>query len=134
MSSDFICYELVEKSLNNDDNLAVKSCDCLPDCNMIDYVYEVIRDERVNRNESLFDDKERTYYLDTRAVVRFGNDDYFATKRYASYRSVEFISSIGGLLGIFLGISVMSLIEIFYFFAFRVLNDLCSNLSLQNDE
>lgn len=32
----------------------------------------------------------------------------------------EFISSCGGLLGLFMGISVLSIIELFYFFTLRL--------------
>jgi Amiloride-sensitive sodium channel len=39
------------------------------------------------------------------------------------YSSTDFIANFGGILGLFLGVSILSLVEIIYFMAFRQLDD-----------
>ena len=47
-----------------------------------------------------------------------------AYKRCASHGIVRIVSNIGGVLGFFLGISLLSIIETIYFFTLRFINDL----------
>lgn len=39
------------------------------------------------------------------------------------YSSTDFIANFGGILGLFLGVSILSIVEIIYFMAFRQLDD-----------
>jgi hypothetical protein len=39
------------------------------------------------------------------------------------YGLTDFIANFGGLLGLFLGVSILSIVEIVYFIAFRQLNE-----------
>jgi Amiloride-sensitive sodium channel len=56
--------------------------------------------------------------------IYFADDEFFVSKRYLSFGNVTILSKVGGLLGLFLGISILSLIEFFYFFVIRFLNNL----------
>jgi acid-sensing ion channel, other len=94
----------------------LKSCDCLPECNSIEYEFEVREAKLLQENE--------TDQLTASVSVYFGDDEYIAYRRYASYGTVTFLSNIGGLLGLFLGMSMLSIIETIYFFTLRFINDL----------
>ena len=56
--------------------------------------------------------------------VRFKEDDSIVYKRTASYGTVSLPSNIGRFLGLFLGISVLSVIETIYFFTLRLMSDI----------
>jgi hypothetical protein len=52
--------------------------------------------------------------------VRFKENEFVTMERIIVFTIVDFLSCIGGILGLFAGISVLSLFEIFYFFSLRV--------------
>lgn len=109
--------------VEEEDPAEIKSCDCLPDCNSIDYTVNVIGTE-MKREDHYVEWNNVSYYMDSSyyggLFFSFGDTEYMAVKRYANHESVSFLCNVGGLLGLFLGVSVMSLIEIFYFFVVRV--------------
>lgn len=57
-------------------------------------------------------------------TVRFSSSEFLPKRRQESYSNLEFLSAIGGTLGLFFGASVMSLIELVYYFTVK----LCLNL------
>jgi acid-sensing ion channel, other len=113
---DLECISTLEKTLVNKDSSTVKSCDCLPECNSIEYEFEVREAKLLQKNGS--------QNLTAAVSVYFGDDEYIAYRRYANYGTVTFLSNIGGLLGLFLGISVLSIIETISFFTLRFIDDL----------
>jgi acid-sensing ion channel, other len=106
-------------ALLDEDSVAFKSCDCLPDCNFVDFSFEV-RQDKINIDRS----KKLLNLTSASVTVTFDDDEFIAYRRYASYGTVTFLSNIGGLLGLFLGISVLSFIETIYFFTLRFIDDL----------
>lgn len=52
----------------------------------------------------------------SRLTIYFENSDFESTERYAVFDSMDFLASCGGLLGLFMGFSILSLIEISYYF------------------
>lgn len=46
-----------------------------------------------------------------------------ALLRYQPFKLVDFLSYVGGILGLFAGISVLSIVEVFYYFTIRILID-----------
>lgn len=95
-----------------------ESCGCLPECNKIDYNFEVIEER-----ESLRD----YFFMNISASIYFADNEFIAYKRYESYGTVSLLSNIGGLLGLFLGISVLSVFEVVYFVTLRLFHDLWFN-------
>jgi acid-sensing ion channel, other len=55
--------------------------------------------------------------------IYFANDEFIVYRRYAAFGAVTFLSNIGGLLGLFLGASFLSAVEVFYFFVIRLINN-----------
>lgn len=115
--SEISCIKKLMRKLVDEESKTFKTCDCLPNCNSIDYEFEVVEEKLLQENS--------TQNLSKASVsIYFDEDEFIAYRRYASYGAVTFLSNIGGLLGLFLGISVLSLIETIYFFTLRFIDDL----------
>lgn len=102
--------------LSNVEHVDYKACRCLPDCIRIMYHHEMVDEKFTVENQS-------KHEKNSAAVLRYDDDEFVAYKRYESYGSAGLLSNIGGLLGLFLGVSVLSIIETIYFFTLRLLND-----------
>lgn len=99
------------------DSKILKSCNCSPECNEIKYDYNVVKSDFVDENIT-------GGIFSTAASIYFGDDEFTAYKRFESYGTVQLLSNIGGYLGLFLGLSVLSVVEFVYFFTLRFVNDL----------
>ena len=71
--------------------------------------------------------------------ILFKDDDFLYTQRSEIHGWADFIANTGGILGLFLGISILSIVEIIYFITFRQLNeehrsDSCSHSSAKEEE
>ncbi|XP_070505945.1 pickpocket protein 28-like [Chironomus tepperi] len=101
---DYKCINLVKTKHINDEN----SCNCLQSCNLISYKLETI--ETTNRRSK-----------DGEIHVKFKDNEFVYMQRVQQFTIFDFLSYIGGLLGLFAGISVLSIFEIFYFFTLRLI-------------
>jgi hypothetical protein len=52
--------------------------------------------------------------------VFFKDNEFVPLKRFQLYGTVDFLANCGGLLGLFVGVSVLSIVEIFYYFILRL--------------
>ncbi|KAG5679610.1 hypothetical protein PVAND_009170 [Polypedilum vanderplanki] len=104
------------------------NCNCLPACNSVSYMYEIIQNKftddfrknftNVWGKRSLRQVKNltlRSYYKDT---------EYYALLRHQEFKLVDFLSYVGGILGLFAGISSLSIFEVIYFITLRLFTDL----------
>jgi acid-sensing ion channel, other len=66
----------------------------------------------------------------TRLSLMFKEEQFFASKRSELYGQTDFIANCGGLLGLFMGVSLLSIVEVFYFFTLR----LCCTLRMQRNK
>ncbi|KAG5674049.1 hypothetical protein PVAND_004038 [Polypedilum vanderplanki] len=109
------CVEkfLFERSIGNATEKF--DCDCLPGCNSITYSYEIFTTQAVHEHNVA------EFY-----AIHFGFEDpeHYALIRYQEFKLVDFLSYVGGILGLFAGISVISFVEIAYFITFRLITDL----------
>lgn len=114
---DFDCYDKVIIAIHDEESEAFKSCGCLHACNSIEYnfdiYYENIKNQTADGNTTR-----------SSLSIYFADDEFIVLKRYASFGTVTLLSNIGGLLGLFLGVSVLSLVEVFYYFVIRLINNL----------
>lgn len=53
-------------------------------------------------------------------IIRFKENDVFTFIRKRQFSTIDFLSSCGGILGLFAGISVLSIVELFYYFTIRI--------------
>lgn len=112
------------ESLLDETSEAHKSCDCLPDCNSVEYTYMRVDFKMTSESSAEYFEINGTIPIEALVSIYFGSEEYTGFKRYASYGTVSLLSNIGGLLGLFLGISVLSVVETIYFFTLRFFNDL----------
>lgn len=59
-----------------------------------------------------------------RLAIFFRENQFITSKRSELYGPIDFVANSGGLLGLFMGISLLSIVEILYHFTLR----LCCNL------
>lgn len=87
---------------------------------MIDYNVNVHRDElRIRSSADLIKNPLRES-----ASIYFSQDEFIVYLRYTNFGIVTLLSNIGGLLGLFLGVSALSAVEFLYFFVIRLFNNL----------
>ncbi|CAD0197337.1 unnamed protein product [Chrysodeixis includens] len=128
--------------LEEESDVETATCHCLPSCTgAIDYEAEILK-TNYHLSEII---KERSkvsngYHAYDEAIVSNYNfsklEMYFKKSRFVSMRRSElfgvtdFLANCGGLLGLFLGFSFLSLVEIFYFLTLR----LCCTLKKDLEE
>lgn len=102
------------------DRKATQLCQCLPSCSSIHYNGEVSQSnfdvERHYEANQIFYSGENDTSLWTyaRILIYFKEDHFIESKRSELYGWTNFLSSCGGFLGLLMGGSLLSLIEIFY--------------------
>jgi acid-sensing ion channel, other len=94
-------------------------CNCLDACNQIKYRTEIIS-RNVLINESLYSTSEFVDFdYETEIEFKFKDVDVFPLRRYRQMTFSDFLAQSGGMLGLFAGISMLSIIELFYFLSLR---------------
>ncbi|XP_060804918.1 pickpocket protein 28 [Amyelois transitella] len=100
------------------------SCNCLPGCSSLTYEAETSQADydfkqlckayRVGINEEVDEN-----LLMTRLLVFFKAPQFIQYRRSELYGQTDFLANCGGLLGLFMGFSFLSLAEIVYFITLR---------------
>ncbi len=78
-----------------------------------------VRRTRQEKKKEGAESEEDSYILTNQARVNVFLDTATVTshKRSELFGPADFVSSVGGLLGLFLGVSAVSLVELFYYLA-----------------
>jgi acid-sensing ion channel, other len=106
-----MCDQLYKDSLlYNSSFTARQNCSCLPMCNSIKYNIKYFPTYHNNDNETILN-------------FRLNTDDLVVYKRYQQFTKYDVVSYIGGLLGLFAGISFLSIFEFFYFVTLRLITN-----------
>ncbi|XP_058122939.1 pickpocket protein 28-like [Anopheles ziemanni] len=102
----------------NDGGNVATECICLPACSSIQYDLEVtqsamdmIKYLEANR---IFD-KEAESIIVSKLEIYFKESHFITSRRSELYGMVDFLANCGGLLGLFMGVSILSLLEICYY-------------------
>ncbi|XP_031624499.1 pickpocket protein 28-like [Contarinia nasturtii] len=109
----FKCVEHVENSLYNA-NLTSK---CLPVCDSITYDAEISISKIELKALSKFVPEG---FKIIKMSVLFKDQQYFGSLRSELYGTLDFLAACGGILSLFMGISLLSFIEIMYFATLRL--------------
>ncbi|XP_054276753.1 pickpocket protein 28-like [Macrosteles quadrilineatus] len=104
------------------------NCQCLPSCNEIDYFPEIHWRPWEFMVNSSFATIPGKVDLNTTSIsllaIAVKKKYMNMTKRTALMGSAAYVASIGGILSLFLGISVLSLFEVLYFITFRAITNI----------
>ncbi|XP_024081092.1 pickpocket protein 28-like isoform X2 [Cimex lectularius] len=99
-----------------------KSCDCLPACTSLQYDAETSQAD-FNAFAVLAAYKDNTSEVEmmqfARLTVFFKDMQFTTSKRSELFGLVDFMANCGGLLGLFCGVSFLSLVEIIYYITLR---------------
>ncbi|XP_065087331.1 sodium channel protein Nach-like [Ochlerotatus camptorhynchus] len=111
-------------------------CDCLPSCEMVQYPVEMsygfLNREYSYNSLAFFKDIE---LVNQTAVHIYFNDLVSTRFRKDIYQNwLGVLASFGGILGLFLGFSIITAFEVVYFFSIRVLFDVFAKPNEQQDE
>ncbi|CAH2991815.1 unnamed protein product [Chilo suppressalis] len=101
-----------------------KECNCLPACNSVQYnadihkdYYDAAKGRRLRNKQK---NKGIINYPLAKVNIFYKEPMFMSIRRSELFGLTDFLGQCGGLLGLFLGFSFLSLIEIFYFVTFRV--------------
>ncbi|KAG5681851.1 hypothetical protein PVAND_011259 [Polypedilum vanderplanki] len=110
-------YQTTSKLLISIHFSTEQNCSCLPLCNSVSYYakYNSLKNE--NKEASI------------KMILNI--DNIVAYRRYQQFSFHDIISYVGGLLGLFVGVSVLSIVEIFYFIISKSFVRICSSLRAQ---
>jgi acid-sensing ion channel, other len=105
------CIREVEVEVRLKENQEIRDrCNCLPTCNTLDYKLEYFYNEiKPGSNES----NQITINF------RFKNNDFLPQKRFRRMTAVWFLAEGAGLLGLYCGVSILTIVELFYFLMVR---------------
>lgn len=112
---EFNCVEHVENLLSLDNASFTQKC--LPVCDSITYDAEIsISNIEVKALRKFVPDGFKIIKMS----VIFKDQQYYASIRSELYGLLDFIGSCGGILSLFMGISLLSVVEIIYFATLRL--------------
>nr|XP_015833861.1 PREDICTED: pickpocket protein 28 isoform X1 [Tribolium castaneum] len=98
-------------------------CDCMPLCTDLSYNTQISQTSWEKRNEF---GKSSTYLSSLTVYFKFNH--FITSERNELYGPTDFLANFGGLLGLFTGFSILSLMEIIYFLTLRI----CCNIKMYN--
>ncbi|KAF9799071.1 hypothetical protein SFRURICE_008581 [Spodoptera frugiperda] len=122
------CIETArETMLHRESSQGDYVCHCLPSCNSVDYDAEILKtDYNLQKLIDIYDaiykipDKEElNSYNYSKMEIYFKKPRFLSMRRSELFGIIDFLSNCGGLLGLFLGFSFLSLMEIIYFLTLR---------------
>ncbi|KAK9506043.1 hypothetical protein O3M35_008052 [Rhynocoris fuscipes] len=115
-----------EIELSYEVNIIEGSCNCLPACTSIQY------DAETSQADFNFEDVVRSYHDNMTEIsgssmakvsVYFKELQFTTSRRSELFGLVDFLANCGGLLGLFCGVSLLSLVEIIYYATLRFWNN-----------
>ncbi|XP_055295138.1 pickpocket protein 28-like [Sitodiplosis mosellana] len=106
-ASDIQCQYEADKNFSR--NSIVDQCQCLPDCTSITYDVEIWP-------ESMTDDSGSPNFSEHKIRISFKKPHFITIIRIEASTMADFIASCGGLLGLFMGFSLLSIIELVFFY------------------
>ncbi|CAG9766000.1 unnamed protein product [Ceutorhynchus assimilis] len=108
-------------------NDKMTDCDCLPLCTDLYYNVETSasfwewRDAIKVINPAFENFFDRSGMSMSSLVIYFKNNQFVTSRRHELYGPTDFLGNFGGLLGLFTGFSILSLMEIIYFSTVRII-------------
>lgn len=120
---------LAKRELQNKINNDSGGCNCLGACNSVEYHAEILKTEfhfkRYSKKLADYFNESYNEYFNISAKyskieLYFKKPQFVSMRRSELFGMTDFLANIGGLLGVFLGFSFLSLIELFYIISLRL--------------
>ncbi|XP_023715587.1 pickpocket protein 28 isoform X2 [Cryptotermes secundus] len=120
-----VAYYMPQNYASDDEGLS--KCNCMPACAEITYDVENSHAkfswlDTLNAFDKIRGSNQTTTAKEkiARAAFYYKERQYVTSRRGELYGPADFLASCGGLLGLYLGFSILSLVEIVYFFTVRL--------------
>ncbi|XP_031635400.1 pickpocket protein 28-like [Contarinia nasturtii] len=128
---DIHCYI---KTFDDYSRNSYNECNCLPDCATLTYDFEVSQGRSSYTTSEISTSGTSSDDVNSKLFVTFKEQHFIGKVRMAKYSYSGFIANCGGLFGLFMGISVLSVVELVYYFTLRLFCKLRTpNLTVDND-
>ncbi|XP_037296672.1 pickpocket protein 28-like [Manduca sexta] len=121
------CMNSVIEKIAEKETAGISSrlCNCLPACNTVEYDAEVLKTKFDIKHYLLNNKIEASTshwenYSFSKLEMYFKSPRFMSMRRSELFGLTDFIANCGGLLGLFLGFSFLSLAEIFYYMTLRL--------------
>ncbi|KAL1122049.1 hypothetical protein AAG570_003455 [Ranatra chinensis] len=113
------------------------ACDCLPACSSLQYDAAISQADydwisvikAYSENETEFEGVELA-----RLAIFFKDKQFITSQRSELFGSSDFLASCGGVLGLFSGISLLSIVEVIYYVTLRFWNNIHRRRRVQKEE
>ncbi|XP_061393668.1 pickpocket protein 28-like [Musca vetustissima] len=130
------CYKTAEEEMlfnkfkayqdNQDDGKLVTQCNCLPSCTSLEYDMQISKGH-LDVKKTLMALLNMDTWLDIMPDIElslisiyFKNNQFIATKRSKLFSFYDLLSNCGGIGGLFIGFSLLSIAEIIFHFTMRL--------------
>ncbi|GAB0099612.1 pickpocket protein 28 [Sergentomyia squamirostris] len=101
------------------------NCNCLPSCTYLTYDSEIsygdVSFKGHYRNNTYYASGTKENVSYAYIVLFFKEDQFISLRRGELFGKTDFVANCGGLLGLFMGVSLLSIVEIIYFCTIRLL-------------
>ncbi|KAJ3647269.1 hypothetical protein Zmor_024794 [Zophobas morio] len=124
-AENFMQIKDLHRKLSKKDFKRADDCDCLPICTDVTYDVETSQtdwDWKKSYSAHLLKPTNDSHL--SSLTIFFKSDNFVTSERNELYGPIDFLANFGGLLGLFTGFSVLSLMEILYFLSIRMI---CNN-------
>uniref|UniRef100_A0A1I8Q4T2 Uncharacterized protein n=1 Tax=Stomoxys calcitrans TaxID=35570 RepID=A0A1I8Q4T2_STOCA len=124
--------KVLQKPLSNYDEFN-DDCHCLPVCTSLDYETE-ISEGSFNVENTLIAignfqgiREQNPVLVVTTLWIYFKEPQFITSRRSELYGITDLLANFGGVCGLFVGVSLLSVVEIFYHFTLRLWSNMCRN-------
>lgn len=108
--------EVVANFTNQKTSRSLKPCDCLENCNKLEYFVDFGDQQKDNFNNDFHAHREFSSRLNLN-IFDLEIEEYLI---FCSYDSINFFVDFAGLTGLFTGCSLISVFELFFFVFIRL--------------
>ncbi|KRF94123.1 pickpocket protein 28 [Drosophila mojavensis] len=116
--------KLNAKGASSDGRPMETACNCMPACTSLVYNAETSQ-ANFDLHEMLAAEGDTDFLRDypgsqmSRLSIYFKQNQFITSKRSELYGVTDFLANCGGIFGLFMGFSILSLVEVVYYFTLR---------------
>lgn len=123
---DLLFKEFSEGLKNTDFNYRGETeCNCMPACTSLVYNTEISQ-ANFDLEEMIKAEGDTEFFEEfpgsqmTRLAIYFKENQFITSKRSELYGITDFLANCGGIFGLFMGFSILSIFEMIYYFSLRL--------------